>query len=154
VSSELDIKTIKVDIMNEQKPPQRGYDSRILASTMRLFCWGITWVGATALMGLGPKFLWHKAVVFTLLAVGLEVAVGVGWMLATKKYVMELDELQRRVWLNALGITVGVAVIAVPPLSVMDVSHVLPFPVNISHLVLLMGLTFVVSFVRGMLRYR
>jgi hypothetical protein len=106
------------------------------------------------LMALGPKFLWHKALVLTLLAIGLDLAVGVGVILATKKYVMELDELQQRVWLNSLGITVGVAVIAVPPLSVMDVSHMLSFHVNISHLVMLMGLTFLVSFLYGMLRYR
>lgn len=140
--------------MNQPKPPENPYRARIWANTMRLVCWGVTWVAATALMGLGPKFLWHKALVFTLLAVGLEVAVGVGWILATKKYVMELDELQQRVWLNSLGITVGVVMIAVPPLSVMDVSHMLSFHVNISHMVMLMAVTFVVSFLYGMFRYR
>ncbi len=53
---------------------------------------------------------------FTLLAVGLDVAVGVGMILATKKYVVELDELQRKVYLNALGITMGVGLIAGVPL--------------------------------------
>jgi hypothetical protein len=140
--------------MNEPKPQESRYQSRIRTNTMRLFGWGVTWVAATALMGLGPKLLWNKALGFTLLAVGLEVAIGVGWILATKKYVMELDELQQRVWLNALGITVGVAFAAVPPLSVMDVYHVIPFHANISHVVMLMAVTFVVSFFYGMWRYR
>ena len=39
------------------------------------------WVAATALMAFGPKFLWNKTLVFTLLAVGLDVAVGVGMIL-------------------------------------------------------------------------
>jgi hypothetical protein len=140
--------------MNQLKPLENGYQSRIWKNFIWLFCWGVTWVAATALMGLGPKFLWNKALVFTLLAVGLEVAVGVGWILATKKYVMELDELQQRVWLNALGITVGVAFAAAPPLSVMDVYHVIPFHANISHVVMLMAVTFVVSFLYGARRYR
>ena len=110
--------------------------------------------GGTLLMALGPKFLWHKTLVFTLLAVGVDLALGVGMILATKKYVMELDELQQRVWLNALGITVGVAVSAVPPLSVLDIYHVIPFQANISHLVMLMAATFVVSLVYGSVRYR
>jgi hypothetical protein len=121
---------------------------------MRLFFWNGAWAAVTLLMAFGPKFLWHKALVFTLLAIGLDLAFGAGMILATKKYVMELDELQQRVWLNALGITVGVAVSAAGPLSVMDVYHVIPFHVNVSHLVMLMGLTFVVSFMYGMWRYR
>ena len=48
--------------------------------------WNGAWVAATALMAFGPKFLWNKALVFTLLAVGLDVAVGVGMILANKKY--------------------------------------------------------------------
>ena len=140
--------------MNQVRPPKKGYQSRIWGNTMRLFGWGVTWVAATALMGLGPKFLWHKALEFTLPAIGLDVAIGVGWILAAKKYVMELDELQQRVWLNSLGITVGVVMIVVPPLSVMDVSHMLSFHVNISHVVMLMAVTFVVSLVYGMVRYR
>jgi hypothetical protein len=140
--------------VNQLQPLANGYQSRIWKGDIRLACWNGAWVAGTALMGFGPRFLWHKALVFTLPAVALDLAVGIGVILATKKYVMELDELQRRVWLNALGITVGVAVIVAPPLSVMDVSHMLPFHVNISHLVMLMGLTFFASFLYGTRRYR
>src|SRR5215831_20170107 len=98
--------------MVQPKQPENGYRSRIRTNTRLLFRWNGAWAAATALMAFGPKFLWNKALVFTLLAVALDVAVGVGMILATKKYVMELDELQQKVYLNALGITVGVGVIA------------------------------------------
>jgi hypothetical protein len=64
--------------------------------------------------------------------------VGVGSILATKKYIAEQDELQQKVYLNALGIAVGV----------------IPFKADIAHLVILMGLTFFVSFLYGTWRYR
>jgi hypothetical protein len=67
---------------------------------------------------------------------------------------MELDELQQKVYLNALGITVGVAVIAGVPFSVMGLYHVIPFHAEIWHMLLLMGLTFIVSFLYGTWRYR
>jgi hypothetical protein len=140
--------------MNQLKPPENGYQSRIRTGIMRLARWNGVWLAATALMAFGPKFLWSKALVFTLLAVGLDVAVGVGMILATKKYVMELDELQQKVYLNALGITVGVGLIAGVPFSVMDSYHVIPFKADIAHLVTLMGLTFFVSFLYGTSRYR
>lgn len=140
--------------MKPSSTPENGYQSRIRTSTARLACWTGAWVAATALMGFGPRFLWDRASVFTLLAIGLNVGVGVGMILANKKYVAELDELQRKVHLDALAITVGVAVVAGIPYSVMDTYDVIPFRVEISHLVMLMGLTFFASFLYGSWRYR
>jgi hypothetical protein len=54
-------------------------------------------------MKFAPKVLWDKALAFTPLAVALDVAVGVGMILAHKTYHAELDELQQKVYLNALG---------------------------------------------------
>ncbi len=140
--------------MNQLKPPENGYQARIRTSTIRLFRWNGAWVAATALMAFGPRFLWNRALVFTLLAVGLDVAVGVGMIVATKKYIMELDELQQKVYLYALGITLGVGLIVGVPFSVMGSYRVIPFRPDIAHLLLLMGLTFVLSFLYGTWRYR
>ena len=142
------------DIVNQSNAMDSGYESRIRTSTIRLAQWTGAWLAATALMAFGPKFLWNKALVFTLLVVGLDVAVGVGMILANKKYLEELDELQRKVHLNALAIAVGVALIAGIPYSMMDAYDVFPFKADIAHLVILMGLTFFVSFLYGTWRYR
>jgi formate hydrogenlyase subunit 3/multisubunit Na+/H+ antiporter MnhD subunit len=105
-------------------------------------------------MALGPKFLWNKSLGVTLVAVGLNVAVGVGVILANKRYLEELDELQKKVQLNAFAVTVGVAIIAGIPYSVMNSYHVLPFQADVSHLVMLMGLTFSACCHYGTRRYR
>jgi hypothetical protein len=154
MSVTLYIKTIEGDIVNQSIPQESGYESRIRTSVIRLFRWCGAWAAATALMALGPKFLWNKGLALMLVAVGLDVAVGVGLIVANKKYLDELDELQRKVQLNSLGITVGVAMIAGIPYSVMDSYHVIPFHADVSHLVMLMGLTFAVSNLYGTWRYR
>jgi hypothetical protein len=105
-------------------------------------------------MTFGPKFFWNKSSGLTMLAVGLNVAVGVGAILANKKYLEELDELQRKIQLNAFAITVGVGIIAGIPLSVMDMYGVIPFHADISHLLMLMSLTFGLSNLYGTRRYR
>jgi hypothetical protein len=71
--------------MNQPKTPEKSYQSRIWMRTIRLACWGGAWLAATALMKFGPKFLSNKALAFTLLAVGLDVAVGVGGSWPTKR---------------------------------------------------------------------
>jgi hypothetical protein len=140
--------------MNQPKTPVKGYQSRIWTRTIQLACWGGAWLAATALMKFGPRFLWNQSQVFTLLAVGLDVAVGVGMILANAAYIGELDELQQKVYLNALGITVGVALIAGVPYSVMDSYHLISFHAEIWRLLILMSLTFLLSILYGTWRYR
>ena len=139
--------------INPAKPEKHDYRSRSLRNILELFSWASAWLATCALMAFGPKFLWNKALVFTLLAVGLDVAVGVGMILA-QKYLAKLDELQRKVQLNSMGITLGVGLIAGVPFSVMDAYHVIPFHADIAHLLILMSLTFAVSNLYGTWRYR
>jgi hypothetical protein len=140
--------------MNQLKRAENGYQSPIRKTVIRLFRWNGGWGAATALMVFGPKFLWNRALVFTLLAVGLDIAVGVGMILANKNYLAELNELQRKVQLNAMGITLGVGLIAGVPFSVMDFYHVIPFHADMAYLLILMSLTFAVSNLYGTWRYR
>ncbi|MCC6585774.1 MAG: hypothetical protein IT168_03570 [Bryobacterales bacterium] len=142
------------DHMNPPQPRHHGYHARIRTSIIRLAGWTLAWLAATALMKFGPIVFWNKAVAFTLLAVGLDLAVGVGMILATKKYVTELDDLQQKIYLDALGITVGVGLIAGIPYSVMDSYHVMPFKADVAHIVILMAVTFSASCVYGSWRYR
>ena len=140
--------------MNPPKPPENGYQSRVRTNVERLYRWSGAWAAATVLMGCGPAFLWNRASGLTLLAVALDVAAGVGMILAFQKFIAELDELQRKIFLNALAIALGVGLIAGIPYTVMAAYRVIPFKADIAHLVVLQGLTFIVSLLYGMWRYR
>ena len=134
--------------MNQLKAPEKGYESRVRTNVIQLFRWTGAWAGTCMLMAVGPTFLWNKSFVFTLLAIGLNVCVGIGTIVVNKKYLDELDELQRKVYFNSLAITVGVAMIAGVPYSVMDSLRVIPFHADVAHLVALMGLTYGASTIR------
>jgi hypothetical protein len=140
--------------MVQLKPSENGYQSRTRTNVIRLFYWNGAWGAATALMAFGPGFLWNRALGFTLLAVGLDVVVGVGMILANVKYLAELDDLQRKVQLDSMGITLGVALIVGVPFSVMDAYHVIPFHADIAYLLILMSLTFAISNLYATRRYR
>jgi hypothetical protein len=154
MSAMLDILTKNGDTMNQVKATENGYQSRIWTGTVRLFCWSAAWVAATAFLKFGPKFLWNQTPALTLLAAAFNLAVGIGLILANKNYITELDELQQKVYLNALGITVGVGLIAGVPYAVLDSYNLVPFHADISHLLMVMSVTFVASNVYGNLRYR
>lgn len=140
--------------MAQLKAPAHGYGSRIRTSNLRLLAWSVAWLAATALMKFGPRALWNQSEGFTVVAVALNFCMGIGMVLATKRHIGELDELQRKVYLDALAISVGVTLIVTVPYSVVEMYHLISFQANVSHLLLLMTLTFVVSFLYGTGRYR
>ena len=140
--------------MTQAKPNPLGYHVRMRKSLARLASWGGAWIAATALMKFGPKYIWNQSLPLTLLAVALNIGVGIAMIIADKRYIAELDELQQKIYLNALAITVGVALIATVPYSVMHAYHVISFQADISDLLVLMSLTFLASHLYGWVRYR
>lgn len=139
--------------MNQPKAAENGYESRIRTIVIQLFCWCGTWAATCALLAFGPRFIWNKAMPFTLLAVCLNVCAGIGMLVANKRYLEELDELQRKVQLNSLAITVGVAFIVGVPYSLLDSFQLIPFHASVWHLVVLMTLTYSGSDLYGTRQY-
>lgn len=140
--------------MTQLKTSEHSYESRTRKNVIQLFRWTVAWGGSCALVAFGPKFFWNKALVFTLLAIALNLCVGIRTILVNKKYLDDLDDLQRKIQLNSFAITVGVAIIVALPYSVMDSYHVIPFHADIGYLVMLMGLTYGVSNLYGTRRYQ
>jgi hypothetical protein len=138
--------------MNQLKPREKGYESRMRTHASWLYRWSGAWVAATMLMV--NRLSAHEALVFTLLAVGLDVAVGVGLIVTFKKFIAEADELQRSLLLNAFAIAFGVGIVVGIPFTLMSAFRLIPIKANIGHLVLLQGLTFIVSLLYGNRRYR
>lgn len=139
---------------NPAKPEKHGYQSRTLKNILQLFSWACAWLATCALMSFGPRFLWNNALTFTLVAVGLNLCVGVGLIVVHKRYLASLDELQRKVYLDALGITVGVVLIVSVPYAVLDRFNIVHLKAEVSDLLILMTVTFLASLFTGARRYR
>jgi hypothetical protein len=142
------------DIMNPLRSAGNGYKSRLRTNTLQLFRWTGAWLVTLALMTFGPKFLWNRGLVLTLLALALNVGVGIGMIASNKKFIMEQDELQRAIMLNAMGITLGIGLIAGIPFSVMSAYHVIPFKADSGYLLMLMSLAYVACIAYGHSRYK
>ena len=140
--------------MNPAKPQKHSYQSRTVRNILQLFIWASAWLGTCALMAFGPQFLWGQTSAFTLVAIALNFCVGVGLIMVHKKYLASLDELQRKVYLDALGITVGVVLIVTVPYSVLERFNIIHLKAGVSDLLILMTVTFLASFFSGTWRYR
>jgi hypothetical protein len=130
------------------------YRSRIRRSTNRLFYWAASWLLATGVLAFGPRFLWDGAHAATIGAFAIALSVGIGMIVANKKHLENLDEMQRRVMLNAMAVTLSVPIVIGIPYSLLANFGLAPFEAGFAHLMMLMGLTYLTAVVAGMRHYR
>ena len=123
-------------------------------NTVNLAYWTGAWVLTIALVSFGPKFLWNENDTVTIIAILVNLAIGIGVILANKRHLNSLDELQRKIQLEAMSLTLGVAVIFGLSYSMLDITNLISYDAEISHLVILIGLTYLAGTIIGNMRYR
>lgn len=127
--------------------------NRVKKATIRLGIWTLAWLVSLAIATFGPMFVWDSNKLITIIAILINLGFGVGVIIANKNHLAELDELQQRITLNAMAITLGVGLICGLSYSLLDVTNVVSFDAEISHLVTIMGLTYAVSTFVGHRKY-
>ncbi|AVR46259.1 hypothetical protein C7S20_13855 [Christiangramia fulva] len=122
--------------------------------TLKLAFWTLGWVLSLALVTFGAKFIWNFNVTISVIMILANLLIGVGMILANIRLLQQIDELQRKIQLDAMGITLGVALVAGIGYSALDITNVIGFDAEISHLVFLLGITYIAAILIGNARYK
>lgn len=85
-------------------PQDRRNQRRVL---LWMSAWTVSWLGVNA----GIKFDWLSPGAPAIGAAVLSTALGVGWVLAYRRFLRDADELRRKIELDALALAVGVGVV-------------------------------------------
>ena len=80
--------------------------------------------------------------------------VGVLWIVAYTRFLRAVDELQRKIQLDALAVTLGAGWIAGFGYVVADAAGLVQAEVNVAALPVLMSVVFLVAVAVGQIRYR
>ena len=123
-------------------------------NTLRLFFWTGAWVLATAGAAFGPRFLWDFNTLPTILGVLIHIGIGFGMIRAFKQYLLGLDELQRKIQLDAMALSLGIGLVLGCSYEMLKDIKLIPFEPEIPHLIILMSLTYVVGTVLGHRKYQ
>jgi hypothetical protein len=116
--------------------------------------WTVGWVLTLAIATFGPIFLWDYNFSISILFILINTIIGVGMILMNRKYIDGLDEMQRKVNMDAMAIALGVGVVGGVSYSTLDTVNVIPFDAEIGFLVMLMSLTYVIAVIVGSIRYK
>ncbi len=130
------------------------WQQKLVSSTSNLARWTLAWVLTMALATFGPQMLWADHKLWTLLAIVLNTIVGFMMILANIRYLKNLDEMQQRIQLEAMGITLGVGLVIGMTYSNLDVSNLISVDAEISILMMIMAVTCLTATFIGAKRYK
>jgi peptidoglycan/LPS O-acetylase OafA/YrhL len=119
----------------------------------KLAIWTWTWVATMAIATFGPEFIWDNHPFLTPFAIVVNLANGVLMILANRDLFNHFDELERKIHLEAMGITLGLAVVVGLTFSLLDQKNIIPFDAEIGYLVMFIGITYMIAMVINRKRY-
>jgi hypothetical protein len=117
-------------------------NATIKHSIRSLAIWTAAWLVTTAIAVFGPILFWEGNTALSALFITINLAVGAGMVFANIRHVLSLDEMLQKIQLQAMGLTLGVTLIAGIAYSIADITDVISQDAEISFLIILMGLTY------------
>ncbi|MDG1386616.1 MAG: hypothetical protein P8P33_06300 [Flavobacteriaceae bacterium] len=125
-----------------------------MKNSKELKIWTLAWTLSMAISTFGPQFLWNEESIGTLLAIIVNLILGVQMILANRKFINSGDELQKKIELESLGLTLGLAVIVGLSYSLLDQMNLISGNAEISVLVLFIGITYLVTMTVNNRKYK
>ncbi len=132
---------------------KEDYHAQIKKNTINLAIYTAAWTITMAIAAFGPKFLWEGNKTFTLIAVIVNAVFGVFMILANINHLNGLDELQKKIQLEGMALALGVGIVGGLSYSLLDTTNLIAQDAEISTLVILIALTYMVSIIIGQKRY-
>ena len=107
-----------------------------------------------AIATFGPVFIWDDHAFLIIFAILVNLANGILMILANRDLFNHFDELEKKIHLESMAISLGLAVVAGLTFSLLDQQDIIPFDADIGFLVMFIGITYLVSMVINTRRYK
>ncbi|HIF83487.1 MAG TPA: hypothetical protein EYQ37_06515 [Candidatus Marinimicrobia bacterium] len=128
--------------------------SRERAFTAKLAYWTLAWVLATAGATFGPELLWDYGTLMTSIGIAIQLTLGFGMIWNFKGLLLAMDDLQRLIQLQAISLALGVGVVVGVSYQSLEDVKLITFEPEISHLIILISLTYLFGVFLGNRHYR
>ena len=107
-----------------------------------------------ALLAFGPKLIWDFNVTISLSVIAVNVFFGYRIIITNKKHLDGLDELQRKLHLNAMAISLGVSMVFGAVYGLLEPARLLESTPSPSNILFVMGISYLISLVINFRKYQ
>jgi hypothetical protein len=145
-----------LDIIVREGRVVHAHDDAYRASnraTAQLVLWSLVWAATLAAAKFGPELVWDSELV-SWIAVAMNVLVGIAWIVSWTRFLRALDDLQRKITLDALAATLGVGWVVGFAYVVADTADLVTGELDLALFPALLGVVYLMAFVAGQFRYR
>ena len=133
---------------------KQNYNTQTKKNTINLAIYTALWTVSLAIATFGPIFFWEGNKTLTFIGVVVNAIFGVLMILANVKHMNGLDELQKKIQLEAMGIALGVGIVGGLSYSLLDTTNLITQDAEISFLIILIALTYMAGIIIGQKRYK
>jgi hypothetical protein len=116
--------------------------------------WTVAWMTTLALATFGPSLLWDFQPAASWVAVAANLVVGVGWIVAHARYLRGVDELQRKIQVDAIAVALGAGLVGGFAYAAANLADLIAADANIALFSTLVAVVYMVAIAVGNLRYR
>ncbi len=139
--------------MKPTEPETARRSSKRHGDIRRLAAWTAAWVITMAIAVFGARFAWPESDLLKLVTILVNVAIGFGMIVVNKRHLDGLDELQRKVQLDAMALALGIGLVLGFAYSTLDITNLIESDAEISLLLVVMALTYLAGTIAGLRRY-
>jgi hypothetical protein len=139
--------------MNDIKPDEKICSQHKNTYILQLALWTFAWLVSTALLRFGAEYIWDYQATYSIYALIFHITMGLALIAANVKHLSNLDELQRKVTMDAMSITLGVGLIVGIAYEQLEDIKLISFEPEISHLIMLMAITYIIAILIGNRKY-
>lgn len=127
--------------------------TRSIKSTMTFLLCTLVWTISFVLADKAALYDWYDSTASAVTAIVVNVVLGIVMVLTFMRHLRVMDELQRKIQMDALALALGAAMVGGFALLLMQTTGLMDEP-QLDNLILLIFATHLVSTVVGNLRYR
>ena len=121
--------------------------------TKIMLAWTLAWVVSLAFLSYGANFLWDNLLI-TKIGLLINLAIGVGMIIANKNLFKHYDELQKKIQFEAMALTLGLAVVVGLTYEISFDFGVINSEPEFEYLLLFISFTYIASNIINSRRYK
>lgn len=131
----------------------KGLPARDIRNANLVNLWIFAWAVTLAVISFLSQYEWYSSLLPIIIGFVVNTGIGIGLIFSYRRFLKDLDEMERKIQLESLALSVGVTLAGFSSYSILDKADILP-TLDPAYLIIIMSFTYMAGLIIGRIRYR